>query len=368
MRRALLSATSITKSYAGVRALDSVSFEVFAHEVHALVGENGAGKSTLIKVLAGVEAADAGTLAIDGRVEPRLDPARARGLGVAVVHQQPALFPHLSVAENLSLGHERLRPWQRIDWRSRGARAASLLARVGGRIEPGRLVHSLSMAEQQLVEIARALGADARILILDEPTASLTSREANALLDVVRQLREDGVGIVYISHKLDEVLAVADRVTVLRDGRLVGTEPASRLSPADLVSSMVGSDLHDPDARASRTAAEVVLEVRQLSSHAAGVRDVSLKVGRGEVVGLAGLVGSGRTQLAETIFGISPADAGAILVGGSVVSVRSPVDAVRAGLALSTRGPATARRDARVVAGGQQHVGQPGRGRGAWPD
>ena len=333
VRRALLSADSITKSYAGVRALEEVSFEVCAHEVHALVGENGAGKSTLIKVLAGVETAESGTLSIDGRAVSGLDPARARSLGVAVVHQQPALFPHLSVAENLALGHERLRPWQRVNWERRQARARQLLARVGGNIEPARLVDSLTMAEQQLVEIARALGADARILILDEPTASLTSREANALLAVVRQLRSDGAGVVYVSHRLDEVLAIADRVTVLRDGHLAGTEPASRLSPPDLVRLMVGNDLHDPAARAPHPGADVVLEVRHLSNRAAGVRDVSLTVGRGEVVGLAGLVGSGRTQLAETIFGISPAEAGTIRVGNDTTLVRRPADAVRAGIA-----------------------------------
>jgi rhamnose transport system ATP-binding protein len=333
VRRALLSADSITKSFAGIRALERVSFDVRAHEVHALVGENGAGKSTLVRVLAGAESPDGGTLSIDGRVVSELDPSRARALGVAVVHQQPALFPHLSVAENLSLGYERLRPWQRIDWAGRRTRARHLLSRVGGRIDPERLVLSLSMAEQQIVEIARALGAAARLLILDEPTASLTSNEADRLLQIVRQLREEGVGIVYVSHRLEEVLAIADRVTVLRDGRLAGTEPAPGLSPADLVRLMVGSDLHDPVARAPHAAADVILEVRRLSNRAAGVHDVSLAVGRGEILGLAGLVGSGRTQLAETIFGISPADDGTIHVAGALVPVRRPGDAVRAAIA-----------------------------------
>jgi rhamnose transport system ATP-binding protein len=333
VRRALLSADSITKSYAGIRALEDVSFEVRAHEVHALVGENGAGKSTLIKVLAGVERPDGGTVSMGGRVASGLDPARARALGVAVVHQQPALFPHLSVAENLALGYEQLRPWQRIDWAARSMRARHLLSRVGGRIEPERLVLSLSMAEQQIVEIARALGAAARILILDEPTASLTSNEADLLLEVVRRLREEGVGIVYVSHRLDEVLAIADRVTVLRDGRLAGTEPARGLSPAALVRLMVGNELHDPGVREPYPGAEAVLEVRRLSNRAAGVHDVSLSVGRGEILGLAGLVGSGRTQLAETIFGISPADAGTIHVAGALVPVRGPHDAVRAAVA-----------------------------------
>jgi rhamnose transport system ATP-binding protein len=328
----LLSATSITKAFAGVRALKGVSLEIHAGEVHALVGENGAGKSTLIRIMTGAEKPDSGTLVVEGRVISGLDPAAAHALGIAAVYQQPSLFPHLTVAENLAIGVERSRPWQRVDWASRRGRARELLARIGAAIDIDRTVDTLSMPEQQLVEIARALGTDARILILDEPTASLTSREVDALLDTIGRLRRDGVGIVYISHRIDEVLLVADRVTVLRDGNTVSTELAAGLTPSDVVRLMVGGDLHDPPARPPHHDGEIALELSEVGSRAAGVHGVSLSFRRGEILGLAGLVGSGRTQLAETIFGITPLDAGSISVSGKHVSIRQPADAIRARL------------------------------------
>lgn len=329
----LLSVESIAKSFAGARALDGVSFDVRAGEVHALVGENGAGKSTLIKVMTGAEAPDRGTIAIGGRVLSRLDPATAHALGIAAVYQQPALFPHLTVSENLALGSDTTVPWRRINWPARRERARVLLSKIGAAFDPGRTVDTLTMPEQQMVEIARALGADARVLILDEPTASLTFREVDALLDLVRRLREQGVGIVYISHRLDEVLAVADRITVLRDGRTVGTGDARRLSTADLVAQMVGDELREPPVPEAPKGTDIALEISGLSNHAAGVAAVSEVVRRGEILGLAGLVGSGRTQLAETIFGITPADAGEIRVAGRTIVVRSPADAIAAGIA-----------------------------------
>ena len=329
----LLAVERIAKSFAGARALDDVSLDVRAGEVHALVGENGAGKSTLIKIMTGAEAPDRGSIAIGGRVLSRLDPTVAHALGIAAVYQQPALFPHLTVAENLAIGGTAAGPWQRIDWTARRARARQLLSKIGASLDPDRTVDTLTMPEQQMVEIARALGADARVLILDEPTASLTTREVEALLDLVRRLRGQGVGIVYISHRLDEVLAVADRITVLRDGRTVSTEDARLVSAADLVTRMVGNDLHDPPAPEARPQQDVALEIRSLSSRDAGIADVSLAVRRGEILGLAGLVGSGRTQLAETIFGITPADAGEIRVSGSGLEVRNPAQAIAAGIA-----------------------------------
>ena len=333
IERQLLAVERIAKSFAGARALDDVSFDVRAGEVHALVGENGAGKSTLIKIMTGAEAPDRGSIAIGGRVLSRLDPTVAHALGIAAVYQQPALFPHLTVAENLAIGGTAAGPWRRIDWTARRARARELLSKIGASLDPDRTVDTLTMPEQQMVEIARALGADARVLILDEPTASLTTREVEALLDLVRRLRAQGVGIIYISHRLDEVLAVADRITVLRDGRTVSTEEARLMSAADLVTRMIGNDLHDPPPPEARRQQDVALEIQSLSSRDAGIADVSLAVRRGEILGLAGLVGSGRTQLAETIFGITPADAGEIRVSGRGLEVRNPAQAIAAGLA-----------------------------------
>jgi rhamnose transport system ATP-binding protein len=210
----LLDAQSITKSYEGVRALKGVSFDLQRGEVHALVGENGAGKSTLIKIMTGAVALDAGTLHVSGQPVPHMSPAVSRALGIAAIYQQPALFPHLTVAENIALALEAGHAWRRVDWSARGRFAADLLSRVGASIAPDRLVETLSMPEQQMVEIAKALGADAKVLIMDEPTASLTERETEQLFTVIRRLRGGGAGIIYISHRLDEIFGIADRITV----------------------------------------------------------------------------------------------------------------------------------------------------------
>ena len=238
----LLTLNNISKSFAGVHALKGVSFELRAGEVHALVGENGAGKSTLIKVVSGAHQPDAGTLEVAGREITENDPVLSRALGIAVIYQKPALLPDLTVAENIALGLERRGAARIVRWASRRNRAKELLARVGASIDPDAMVHTLSMPEQQLVEIARALGADARILILDEPTASLSDREVERLLDVIRELRRQGVGIIYISHRLEELFQVADRVTVLRDGASVGTRPMNEVI-AELIRMMVGREI-----------------------------------------------------------------------------------------------------------------------------
>jgi rhamnose transport system ATP-binding protein len=330
---ALLGATSIAKSFAGVRALKGVSFDVHAGEVHALVGENGAGKSTLIKIITGAETPDSGSLAVGGRPVDRMDPALSRALGVAAIYQQPALFSHLSVAENIALSLDRASGIRWIDWQARHARAADLLTRVGADISPTRLVETLSLPEQQLVEIAKALGADAQVLIMDEPTASLTGREVDRLLDVVRRLRAAGSGIVYISHRLEEVCALADRVTVLRDGETVGTLTRDEVAAPALIRLMVGRDLSAVFPKRQVPAGDVALEVRDLWSAAAGIHGVSLILRRGEILGLAGLVGSGRTELAETLFGLRPLDRGSILVAGAPAHIASPAAAIALGLA-----------------------------------
>jgi len=328
----VLEAVRITKSFEGVRALRGVSFDLRAGEVHALVGENGAGKSTLIRIVTGAERADSGDLIIDGAAVPHMDPGAARSLGIAAIYQHPVLFPGLSVAENIALSLERGRAWRRIDWRVRRRRAAELLDQIGAGIDPDRDVDDLSMPERQLVEIVKAIGASARMLIMDEPTASLTDREIDRLLAVVRRLRGSGAGIIYISHKLEEVFAVADRITVLRDGESIATLGRGEVDAGALVRLMVGRELAAIYPKRSVPLGAPALELRGVSNRARGVGPVSLTVRRGEILGLAGLVGSGRTELAETIFGLTPCEAGDILVNGSDAAIRSPADAIRRGI------------------------------------
>jgi rhamnose transport system ATP-binding protein len=316
-----------------VQALRAVSFELRQGEVHALVGENGAGKSTLIKIITGAEQPDSGTLLVLARPVRRMDPATSRSLGIAAIYQQPALFPDLTVAENIALALETGGRWRPIDWEARNRKAAELLSRVGAVLEPERLVDTLSMPEQQVVEIAKAIGTDARIVIMDEPTASLTDREVDGLFRVIKLLRSHGVGVVYISHRLEEVFAVADRITVLRDGETVATRATTDVSRSELIRLMVGRELATVFPKRAVTAGEVALELRDVTNRATGVRNVSLSVKRGEILGLAGLVGSGRTQLAEILFGLTPADSGDILLNGSPVRIATPADAIRSGIA-----------------------------------
>ena len=331
-RQPLLSADSITKSYAGVRALAGVSFDLFPGEVHALVGENGAGKSTLIKVMTGAVVPDSGTLSVSGAAHRAMSPAAARALGIAAIYQQPSLFPRLTVAENIAFALEAGRAWRVIDWNRRRRDARDLLDRVGSDIDPGRLVESLSMPEQQIVEIAKAVGSAARVVIMDEPTASLSDREVARLFDIVSRLTSQGVGVIYISHRLEEILSIADRVTVLRDGRTVSTQPRSGLQRSSLINLMIGRELSAIYPKRTVPHGEVALELRHVSCRAAGVRDVSLDVRSGEIVGLSGLVGSGRTELARTVFGLTPPDSGEVLVHGRRVDIRSPAGAIDEGI------------------------------------
>lgn len=325
----LVDARNITKSFAGVQALRGVSFDLRAGEVHALIGENGAGKSTLIRIITGAVAPDSGTLLIHGQTVPRMDPALARSLKIAAIYQQPALFPDLTVAENIALGLEDRSLWRPVNWTARRRRAAALLERAGSSIEPDRLASTLSMPEQQVVEIARAIGAEARIVIMDEPTASLSEREVSSLFRVIERLRVEGTGIIYISHRLEEISTLADRITVLRDGSNAGAMLRGEATRAELIRMMVGRDLDAVFPKRPVQIGETVLELRRVSSRAAGISDVSLSVSAGEILGLAGLVGSGRTQLAETVFGLTPADSGEILMNGEPVKITGPVDAIR---------------------------------------
>jgi rhamnose transport system ATP-binding protein len=329
----LLRATNISKSFAGVHALRHASFDLRPGEVHALVGENGAGKSTLIKIITGAHQPDEGTLEVGGRVIEENSPVISRSLGIAAIYQQPALFPDLTVAENIALGLEPGGPWRPVRWGERRRRARDLLGRVGAHIEPDAVVSDLSMPEQQLVEIARALGADARVLIMDEPTASLSEREVERLFRVVRDLRGRGVGIIYISHRLDELFQVADRVTVLRDGRAVDTRPMAGVDKGELIRLMVGREITAVFPKREVPPGDVVLELRGVGCRESGVRGVSFAVRAGEIVGLAGLVGAGRTELARVLFGLTPADAGEIRLRGRPVVIDSPSRAVGLGIA-----------------------------------
>jgi rhamnose transport system ATP-binding protein len=329
----VLRATDVTKAYAGVQALKRASLELRAGEVHALVGENGAGKSTLIKILTGAVQPDSGEIHLNGQPLKRLTPATAKQLGIAAIYQQPALFAELTVAENIALGLERTGRWGRVDWGERHRRATELLARVGARIDPETDAGELSMPQQQLVEIARALGADAKVLVLDEPTASLSKDDTDNLFRVVRELRDQGVGMIYISHRLEELPVIADRVTVLRDGNTIATREMSDVNREQLIQLMVGRELSAVFPKRAVPLGDVVLELRGVGCVAAGVSDINLSVRAGEIVGLSGLVGAGRSELARTIFGLTPADAGEIRVRGQRVRITCPADAIAHGIA-----------------------------------
>ena len=313
-----------------MRALRGVDLELRPGEVHALLGENGAGKSTLIKIASGVVAPDPGAeIRMGDTLVENATPRCMQGLGLSVVYQNPTLFSELSVAENLLLGEE----GRVISWSRRAARARELLARIGAELDVERPVKELRMAEKQLLEIARALGRSAKVLILDEPTASLSQHDADRLLDLVEKLRADGVAILYITHRLEEVLRLADRFTVLRDGGYIGTYPRSEVDRARLVQLMAGRDLKEMFPKAKVTLGETVLETRGLCHAPSGVQDVSLSVRRGEILGLGGLVGAGRTEFARVLFGLAPATSGEILVDGKAVRIASVADALAHGLA-----------------------------------
>jgi rhamnose transport system ATP-binding protein len=348
----LLQLSAVTKSFGAVRALKGVSFDLQAGEVHALLGENGAGKSTLIKIITGAHQPDGGAIEIEGGRVEKLSPATAHKLGIACIYQQPALFPDLTVAENIGLRLERANSFARVNWKERRRRAIELLQRIGADISPDAEIRSLSMPEQQLVEIACALGAGARIVIMDEPTASLTEKETQLLFTVVRDLRVSGVGVIYISHRLEEIFQLADRVTVLRDGESVGTrivnssnrctvasesdstiQRGNDLTESELIKLMVGREISQIFPPAEGAPGEIVLSLKNLGCAAGGVKNISLDVRAGEILGLAGLVGAGRTELARTIFGITPADAGEIYLRGDKIEIHSPQEAVAHGIA-----------------------------------
>ncbi|WP_238429254.1 sugar ABC transporter ATP-binding protein [Frankia nepalensis] len=329
----LLAVRDVSKSFGAVAAVRDVSFPLYAGEAHALVGENGAGKSTIVKMLAGVHRPDTGAIELDGVPLDLRSPADARAAGIAVIYQEPTLFPDLSVAENIAMANPPRGRLRTID-RGRQLRdAEALFRRLGVMIDPARPARGLSIADQQVVEIAKALSADARVLVMDEPTAALSAVEVERLFTVARSLRDRGAAILFISHRFDEITSLCQRVTVMRDGRHVSTDPLAGLTVDDLVRRMVGRDLSTLYPERTTTPGDVVLEVDGLRRDGF-FRDVSFQVRAGEIVALAGLVGSGRSEVAQAIFGVDPRDAGTVRVHGRPLRAGSPRAAMAAGLAL----------------------------------
>jgi ABC-type sugar transport system ATPase subunit len=333
----LLFAEHVHKRYGGVHALRDVHLDVAPGEIHALVGENGAGKSTIINILAGAVKRDEGRVMFDGRLVDFDSPAASQAAGIAVIHQELATLPTMSVAENVCMGRLPTKGWW-LDKRAMYATTRVLLDSVGLDVDPGTLMRDLSLSHQQLVEIAKALGAGARLLVMDEPTASLTEHEALRLHALARQLRDRGTAILFVSHRLSEVFAISDRITVFRDGAHVATLSTAVTTPEQIVELMVGRamSLAAPVSVPDRDS-PVVLEVRGLTRQNAtgpSLEYVDLTVRRGEIVGLAGLVGAGRSELARAIFGEDSYDAGDVLLDGTPTRFRSPADALRAGVAM----------------------------------
>lgn len=323
----------IVKDFPGVRALDSVDFELRAGEIHAIVGENGAGKSTLMKILGGVYRPDSGQISLQGSVLNIIDPRHARLLGIVVVHQELSLFPGLSVSENILAGEQPVRgPFGIVDRQGVRARAERVLAQFELNIDTDTPVRTLSIAHQQIVEIARALRQDARILVLDEPTSALTEREKEMLFKAIRGLKDSGFSVVYISHRLQEVFEIADRITVLRDGKKVDTVPTSSINIDELIRMMVGRTLTDFFGHNVSTPGEELLRVSALSRHGQ-FRNISFALRRGEILGFAGLIGAGRTELARVLFGVERADAGTITLKGKAIRLSSPGQAIRSAIA-----------------------------------
>jgi len=338
----LLQMTGIAKRYPGVQALDDVTIELHGGEVLALLGENGAGKSTLLKILSGAERPDDGKILFDGEDIRLTGPLDAQKRGIVTIYQEFNLIPTLSIAENVLLGKEPVNALALVDWRAMDRDARAIITEVGLDLDPRRLVADLSVAEQQMIEIARALSLDSRLIIMDEPTSALSESEVPRLLEIIAGLKTRGVSVIFVTHRLEEVLEVCDSATVLRDGRLVGHAPMAELDVEGIIQMMVGREVERLFAhRSAKEAGGVALEVIGLCSqadhrelHVTRLVDIDLTICRGEILGLAGLVGAGRTELARAIFGADPIDAGRIRIEGLDLSPKSPEDAIKAGVGL----------------------------------
>jgi rhamnose transport system ATP-binding protein len=331
--RPVLEMEHVSKAFGATQALDSVSVALQQGEIHALLGENGAGKSTLIKIFTGIQQPDSGEIRIDGAPIHVSSPQDAQRLGVAAIYQEPMIFPDLSVAENIFIGHRDR--GKIVDRRRMEREAEEVLARLDVHLDVGEPARGLTLAEQQTVEIAKAISLDVRVLIMDEPTASLSAHEVRRLFRIVANLRQQGVAILFISHRMEEVFEIADRVTILRDGRWISTTPRAELTPSTAIRQMVGREVKELFRRKRREPGAIRLAVRNLSRE--GVfQDVSFELRAGEVLGFAGLVGARRTDVGLALFGIAPADQGEILLDGEQITVASPRDAMARGIAYST--------------------------------
>ena len=330
-RGPLLVVDGATKFFGPVKALIDGSIDLYAGEAHALLGENGAGKSTLVKILAGVYQADGGHVELEGQSVRFSTPIDARAAGIAVIYQEPTLFPDLTIAENIFMGRQPLRSGKRIDRSEMMKRSEEVFARLGVSLAPTRLARGLSVADQQIVEIAKAISFNAKIIVMDEPTAALTDVEVRRLFEVVKTLRNEGAAVMFISHRLEEVFAMCQRVTIMRDGAFVKTAPIEDITIDDVIFSMVGRDIVSLYGDHARTPGLKVLEVEHLTRE--GVfTDISFDVRAGEIVALAGLVGAGRTEVARGIFGIDKVDAGTVTIGGRKLKSGSPLMAMSAGI------------------------------------
>jgi rhamnose transport system ATP-binding protein len=332
-RQPLVSARGISKSFAGVEVLRDVDLDLMPGEIHALLGENGAGKSTFAKILAGVHRPTRGTLALSGRGVEIPNPIAAQKLGITLIHQEPLSFPDLSVAENLVLGRESGGPLSRVPWAQMNAEARRLMDLLGVEIDAERPMRGLSIADQQMVEIARALASDSRLIIMDEPTAPLTPKEVETLFTIARRLRDEGRTIIFISHRLEEVRALCDRVTIFRDGAKITTDETANLTDADIIRLMIGRPVKEYLHKQRAEIGAVALKVSGLTLPGA-FQDIGFEVRKGEIVGLGGLVGAGRTDVARAIFGVTPAHSGTIEVHGKPAQIRDPGDAIALGLAF----------------------------------
>ncbi|HOB20410.1 MAG TPA: sugar ABC transporter ATP-binding protein [Candidatus Atribacteria bacterium] len=332
MENYIVEMDGISKSFPGVKALDDVSFRLRSGEVLALLGENGAGKSTLMKILAGVYPKDEGTIRILGKTVERLSPVIAQAMGVAIINQELNLCDHLTVAQNIFLGRE-LTKNGILSQKHMNEQAYRLLSRFQIDIQPDTIVGDLPVSKKQLVEIAKALSIDAKILIMDEPTSALTSKEIDNLFSIIRQLKEQGHGIVYISHRLEELQYIVDRVMILRDGRYITSMDFRDTTLSEIISYMVGREIKEKFPRIEQERGEKIFEVRNLNAGKM-VRNISFSLYKGEIVGIAGLMGAGRTETTRALFGADPKESGEIIINGREVQINGPMDAIRAGLVL----------------------------------
>lgn len=333
MNEVIVSMQGISKSFPGVKALDDVKFELRSGEVMALLGENGAGKSTLMKILSGVYTRDSGTMEIFGKSYGNLTPKQAQAVGVAIIHQELNMCRHLTVAENMFLGREKVKGVMLSDAQME-KEAADILGELKIDIDPRQVVGDLPVSKQQMVEIAKALSTKARVLIMDEPTSALTSREIDDLFRIIHQLKESGCGIVYISHRLEELAHIVDRVTIMRDGQYITSMNFADTTLDEIIAHMVGREIKEKFPRVHCEKGKKVFEVKHLNAGRM-VRDVSFELYEGEIVGFAGLMGAGRTETTRAIFGVDPKDGGEIVLDGKRIDIHGPQDAIRAGIVLA---------------------------------